>query len=336
MNVNIVFMNQLTATSDNRKEKYARLWIGEEENLWQLGWSSSLSDEEQVEIWYEGESWNEMMHIYRFQLAMKMSEGYRPIIEGVFHETEDTTQKSHHTQKLQCYSELYGREELYQALCVWRRKKATAERKAPYFIASNRLLRMISTYVPHNLEELRELPGVGESKAAEYGQDILELTTKETREHGFPLDWVFTVLKEEEYESWNYRQKKAKYKQELEKFNLKKLVLTGIEEGQSLDEISTLSKLGRRELVEFLEELEKNGYDTELLVAKELLWMTDDEQERIWNAYDELGTSFLKPILHRVYGEDPAGAGSLDALYEKLRLVRIRYRRQTESSRQVG
>ena len=332
----IVFMNQLSVTSEHSGAKYAQLWIGEEEDLWQLGWSSMSTDEEQVDIWYEGGSWNEMMHIYRFQLAIKMSEGYRPLIEGVFHESEEAKQRNHHTQKLQCYSELYGREELYQALCAWRRKKASTERKAPYFIASNRLLRMISAFVPHTLEELRELPGVGENKMAEYGQDLLEMTTKETREHGFPLDWVAAVLTEEEYETWNYRQKEQKYKQELDKFNLKKSVLTGIANGQSLDDISILSGLGRRELVDFLEELEKSGYDTEMLIAKELTWMTDDEQELIWNAYDELGTSFLKPILHRVYGEDPAGAGPLDQLYERLRMVRIRYRRQTESSKQVG
>ncbi|WP_454190268.1 HRDC domain-containing protein [Paenibacillus sp. Marseille-Q7038] len=332
----IVFMNQLSVTSEQNGAKYAQLWIGEEEDLWQLGWSSMNMDEEQGDIWYEGDSWNEMMHIYRFQLAIKMSEGYRPLIEGIFHETEEAKQRNQHTQKLQCYSELYGREELYQALCVWRRQKASAERKAPYFIASNRLLRMISTYVPHTLEELRELPGVGENKLAEYGQELLEITTQETREHGFPLHWVATVLTEEEYESWNYRQKEQKYKQELEKFNLKKSVLTAIASGQSLDDISAITGLNRRELVDFLEELEKSGYDTEMLIAKELTWMTDDEQELIWNAYDELGTSFLKPILLRVYGEDPAGAGPLDQLYERLRMVRIRYRRQTETSKQVG
>ncbi|MEF3352050.1 HRDC domain-containing protein [Paenibacillus sp. GYB006] len=334
--MNIVFMNQLSVTSEQSGAKYAQLWIGEEEDLWQLGWSSMNSGEELVDIWYEGGSWNEMMHIYRFQLAIKMSEGYRPLIEGIFHETEEVKQRNQHTQKLQCYSELYSREELYQALCIWRRKKASTERKAPYFIASNRLLRMISTFVPHTLEELRELPGVGENKLAEYGQELLEITTKETREHGFPLNWVVTELTEEEYESWNYRQKEQKYKQELEKFNLKKSVLTGIADGQSLDDLSASTGLNRRELVDFLEELEKSGYDTEMLIAKELTWMTDDEQELIWNAYDELGTSFLKPILHRVYGEDPAGAGPLDQLYERLRMVRIRYRRQTETSKQVG
>lgn len=332
----IVFMNQLSVSSEQSGAKYAQLWIGEEEDLWQLGWSSMNMGEEEIDIWYEGGSWNELMHIYRFQLAIKMSEGYRPLIEGIFHESDDVKQRNQHTQKLQCYSELYGREELYQALCMWRRKKASTERKAPYFIASNRLLRMISTFVPHTLEELREIPGVGENKMAEYGQELLEMTTKETREYSFPLDWVATVLTEEEYESWNYRQKEQKYKQELEKFNLKKSVLTGIANGQSLDDISSETGLGRRELVDFLEELEKSGYETEILIAKELTWMTDDEQELIWNAYDELGTSFLKPILHRVYGEDPAGAGPLDQLYERLRMVRIRYRRQTESSRQVG
>ncbi|MFD1135741.1 HRDC domain-containing protein [Paenibacillus urinalis] len=332
----IVFMNQLSNTAPGAEVTYAQLWIGEEAGRWKLGWNKNSLEEEVSDIWYEGTSWNEMMHIYRLQLAIKMSEGYRPLIEGVFHEAGDTRTRSQGATKLQCYSELYGREELYQELCVWRRRKAQTERKAPYFIASNRLLRMISAYVPHTLEELRELPGVGDNKAAEYGEEILAITANEAREHAFPLDWVHEALNEEEYESWVFKQKEQKYKQELERFTLKKTVLSGIASNLSLDEISTSSGLTRRELVDFLEELEKGGYDTEALIAKELVWMTDEEQEQIWNAYDELGTGFLKPVLQRVYGEDPSSVGPLDQLYERLRMVRIRFRRQTEADRQVG
>ncbi|MCM3783300.1 HRDC domain-containing protein [Neobacillus mesonae] len=332
----IVFMNQLSNTVHGVEESYAQLWIGEDEGVWQLGWNRSSLEEDVSDIWYEGTSWNEMMHIYRLQLAMKMSEGYRPLIEGIFHQTEESKTRNQGTAKLQCYSELYGREELYQELCAWRRRRAQTERKAPYFIASNRLLRMISTYVPHTLDELRELPGVGENKASEYGGEILLMTSKETREHSFPLDWVNDALTDEQYESWVFKQKEHKYKQELERFTLKKTVLSGIAVGQSLDEISTGSGLSRRELVDFLEELEKGGYDTEALIAKELIWVTDEEHELIWNAYDELGTSFLKPVLHRVYGEDPARIAPIDQLYERLRMVRIRFKRQLEADRQVG
>ena len=53
--------------------------------------------------------------------------------------------------------------------------KAASDRKAPYFVATNRLLRLISAFVPHTMDELMQLPGVGESKAAEYGLEWLEM-----------------------------------------------------------------------------------------------------------------------------------------------------------------
>ncbi|MNP44856.1 hypothetical protein D3C76_1387340 [compost metagenome] len=54
-----------------------------------------------------------------------------------------------------------------------------------------------------------------------------------------------------------------------------------------------------------------------------------EEQEKVWNAYEELGDSFLKPILQKVYHKKAVEGKDLDTLYERLRLIRILFRRGT-------
>lgn len=327
----VVFMNTLT-----KGEGQAQLWIGEEEGAWHLGWREfEMNGETNDFTWYEGASWNEMIYVYRHQLAEKLGEGYRPFIEGIFHE-EDRSGRSTIMQKLLCYSELNPREELYAELSTWRRKKAASERKAPYIIASNRVLRMISSFVPQNVQELLQLPGVGETKATEYGPEILEITGKHERVHAFPLTWVEEALSEDAYLAWTFKQREEKYKQQLEQYRLSRRLLQGIADGKNLVQLEQECGRGRKELLEVLEALEKEGYNVDQLITLELQDMPEEEQLAVWDCYTELGDSFLKPVLQRVYGQDHAAIDDLDQAYERLRMIRIRYRRSQEKEKHAG
>ncbi|AJS59665.1 HRDC domain-containing protein [Paenibacillus sp. IHBB 10380] len=335
----IVFMNRLVKELGSDEVLAAQVWIGEEEGIWHLGWRDLLiGDETNDSIWYEGISWNEMLCIYRHGLAMKLVEGYRPLIEGVFHEDEELRGKGSTVQKLYCYSELHLREELYVQLSSWRRKRAGTEHKAPYFIASNKVLRLISTFIPHNVEELLQLPGVGVNKVEEYGTDILEITSLVERRHRFPLDWVYTSLSEEVYTAWVFKQKEQKYKDELDKYRMHHKLLQGISEKKNLDQLRQECNVKRKELIEALEELEKAGYSTETLIEIELQGMNHEEQVAVWSAFEELGDTFLKPVLQRVYGTDKESVkiGSTELLYERIRMIRIRFRRMLDSRRNVS
>ncbi|MNJ02401.1 hypothetical protein D3C73_1623500 [compost metagenome] len=44
-----------------------------------------------------------------------------------------------------------------------------------------------------------------------------------------------------------------------------------------------------------------------------------------------MGDTFLKPVLFKAYGEGFSPAEGLDVYYERLRLIRIRYRRGQSS-----
>lgn len=328
----IVFMNRLSRMSGVEQEIFAQLWIGEEEGIWHLGWRDFADGRETDDsIWYEGGSWNEMLCVYRHELAMKMGDGYRPLIDGVFHEDENLNSRNQEQLKLQYYSEQHGNEAVYEELCAWRRGKASSERKAPYILASNRLLRMLSAFLPRTPEELLQIPGVGEGKASQYGTDWLNITSAALREHQFPLSWVNETVEEEAFASWLYKQKEMKYKKQLERLRLRRILLQGIENGLGMEQLKAAGGVSRREVLEAVEELEKEGYSVEKLIEGELKEISQDELNNIWTAYELLGDSFLKPVLYKAYGEAFAPDEGLDLYYERLRLIRIRFRREREA-----
>ncbi|MNP57990.1 hypothetical protein D3C76_1528640 [compost metagenome] len=95
----------------------------------------------------------------------------------------------------------------------------------------------------------------------------------------------------------------------------------------NIEKICTRAGIERREAIELLEQLEKEGYNTDALIQIELKDVPREEQEKIWKAYEELGDSFLKPILQKVYHKKAVEGADMDMLYERLRLIRISYRR---------
>ncbi|OWA34672.1 helicase [Saccharibacillus sp. O16] len=335
----VVFLNRMEIERETEVGA-AQVWIEEEDGNWISGWTE-LDDVESAsrEIWYEGMVWNEMLAVYRHQLAAKLAEGYRPVIRDTFQEFLESGQRGRYTQKLVCYSELNTDDELYKRLAAWRRAKATEEHRAPYLIATNRALRLISTFLPQTLDELRELPGIGESTIQRYGEGMILHTAELERAHSFPLDWVERRLDEEAFEAWTYKNKERKFKREAERVRANRLLLQAskgtVGEAASLTQISQESGLERRELIEMMESLEKNGYNLDAIIAHELRLMPETQQLAVRQAYRDMGDSFLKPVLKKVYGEDLPGDSGLDILYEQLRLVRIRFRRESELLEQV-
>ncbi|MNC15074.1 HRDC domain protein [compost metagenome] len=186
---------------------------------------------------------------------------------------------------------------------------------------------MLSAFLPRTLEELLQIPGVGEGKASQYGEDWLSITSAAERDHSFPLGWVHEAVDQEHFVSWQYKQKELKYKKQLERLRLRRVLLQGIEDGLGLEQLKAQSGVSRREVLEAVEELEKDGYTVEKLIALELAVVSSSEQANVWTAYELMGDTFLKPVLYKAYGEAFAPAEGLDVYYERLRLIRIRYRR---------
>ncbi len=64
---------------------------------------------------------------------------------------------------------------LIAALKSWRLEKAHELNVPAFYILSNKVLDNIAAYLPHNQEELLEVPGIGPAKAEGYGAAILKI-----------------------------------------------------------------------------------------------------------------------------------------------------------------
>ncbi|MHA6485250.1 HRDC domain-containing protein [Paenibacillus sp. strain BS8-2] len=324
----IVFMNTFEKHVGGEGIQTARLFIGEDQGKWSVEWREEEDEGELSSVWFEGTSWEEMMLAFRHGVAKEMGAGFIPIIGGMLENSRQSFGGS--LTMLHCYGELFADQELFQALREWRRKAASGEKKSAYLVANNRMLWMISAFVPQTEEELSQIPGWGKGKQAAYGADVLSITTNAERTTTFPLDWVEDRLDPEVYTAWQYKQKENKYKLEMERQQEKKKIWTVLEQGGKLVQLEEALKLSRRELLIRIEMLQAEGYDVEAFVDRELSEVPESEQQLIWEAMTAQGDRYLKPVLEQVYGQAEEGKAGrqVEQLYERLRLMRIRYRRQ--------
>ncbi|MDF2716822.1 MAG: aldolase, partial [Paenibacillus sp.] len=225
------------------------------------------------------------------------------------------------------YGEQHADAQLYETLRRWRNGQAANEGKSPFILASNRLIKLISAFVPQTMEELLQIPGFGEHKAELYGADVLALTSSLARQTAFPLDWVEEAVDGDTAEQWFRERQEQRRKGESAKQELKRKLLEAVAGGSGLNEMEPLFSLSRRELMTRIEELDKEGYELEPLIAAELETVPQPLVDKAWSEFGALGDRFLRPVLKRLYDEKTLDEESLSRAYEWLRLLRIRYRR---------
>ncbi|MCR2802535.1 HRDC domain-containing protein [Paenibacillus soyae] len=322
----IVFLNTFERQTEEGANVSAQLTISEEQGVWGVDWLEEKEGSE-TERWFEGVSWEEMMTAFRYGIARMMGQGFAPIVDGML---ESERGPGSYLTMLQCYGEMHANDELFQLLKDWRRKTAASEKKSAYLVATNRMLWMISAFVPQSGEELSQIPGWGKAKQEAYGEAVLHITAGAERATGFPLDWVPGALDAEQYTAWLYKQKENKYKGMMDRQQEKKQILHILQQAGGLDQLQKELKLSRRELLLRIEQLEQEGYDIDPLLDRELSLVEEGERELIWQALSTFGDRYLKPVLAQVYGEDPQAHAErpVEQLYERLRLMRMSYRRK--------
>ncbi|BBI32213.1 hypothetical protein KCTCHS21_16120 [Cohnella abietis] len=328
----VVFLNQFERIRGQTEER-AQVFIGELQGIWSAGWRSIQLEASSVEdVWYEGMSWEELLAAFRHGVASKMREGFRPLLDGMLEEIPFWERRPALPMLLQCYADLQNVEETATGLRVWRRAKSVEEKKSAYLIATNRELQLLAVYIPQTLEELGQIPGFGKVKTERYGNDLIEILKGKERTHTFPLEeWVSKEIGEEQLSSWMFQQKEEKYGKALATVQEKRTLLLGIREGRTLGELEGELNCPRRKLMERIERLDEEGYDVLPVVEKELLELTPEESLQIETAIQQLGDRYLKPLQRKVYGEIESNEQEVERQYEKLRMVRIRYRRLSKA-----
>lgn len=330
--VQIVFLNRLERL-DGKEEVRGQVFIGEHQGTWTAGWRNGDSRAEaEDEIWYEGISWEELLAAFRHGAAVKMRMGFRPLIDGLLDapmwEREPSLQ-----MQVQCYAELQEENpDLANALKQWRRAKASEEKRSAYLVATNRELHMLAVYAPRTPAELAQIPGFGKTKTEKYGSELIELLNDVPREHSFPLDWVARAVDADRFAEWMFKIKEEKYGRALSSVRDKRSLLAAIREGKTLAEIEAAVQCDRRTLVERIERLDEEGYDVLPVVDLELSSVPSEEWTQASEAMVQLGDRYLKPLLRKIYGEPENGQPETERQYEKLRIMRIRFRRERQSA----
>ena len=240
--MNIVFLNTLEKEAGDHRVTSAQVSIGEEQGIWNVFWNEpDTAGKIQQDQWYQGMSWDEMLSAFRQGLRDKVRSGFRPLVNTDLESAQGLSGKARMTQMLTYYCEENPSEEVYETLRAWRREQAAREGKAPYILATNRVLRMISVFLPQSKEELQQIPGFGEQKTAMYAADVLNLTAEYTRSNGFPLDWVAKSVDTVKFEAWLLAQKEQKLRTELDREVSKRKLLEIVAGGGSLADLQAVS-----------------------------------------------------------------------------------------------
>jgi len=328
--MNLLFMNTLERKGEDERVLTAQVCIGEAKGVWSAIWSGTAEDGHVAqETWYEGQHWEELLNAFRARLSDKLKAGYVPLVststweEGV----RGLGEKGRRNAILQCYAESHADADALALLRKWRRDTAAKLAKAPYLLATNRMLDMLAAYLPQTPEELKQIPGFGDGKAAQFGEGIFECTKQVERMSSFPLDWVYREVKEEALQRWLIEREERRTRLERERSGKKRQLLEAIWQGAALDQIAADLPLTRREAVLMAEELDAEGYDVTPLVEGELEKVGGDEKEKALQQFAEQGDRYLKPVFERVYPADVRKAIDADRTYQWLRLLRLQYRK---------
>lgn len=323
----LIFLSTMERNVAEGRAETAQVSITEHQGAWRVLWNGAGPDgRPEQSTWYEGIVWKDMLQAYREGLRVKRSEGFFPLVDAPASSTE--AGKGRDLLMLQYYGEKHHSEELFEELRKWRRQTASKEGKSAYYVATNRMLYMVAAFLPRTEEELKLIPGFGERKAVSYGKDLLEITGKEQRCAGFPLDWVYAEVDEADFGSWVQEQQRTREQLEQQRDFQRRKVLEGAAAGLSLAELEIAAGIRRRELVRLIEELDRGGYDMEPVLNVELAELGDSRLEASMELFAKHGTRFLKPVLLSLYTEEELKERDLNAIYEKLKLQRIRYNRE--------
>jgi len=184
---------------------------------------------------------------------------------------------------------------LFEALKVLRREKAEEKGLPPFIIFSDATLRNLARFRPTTPDNLLNVPGIGEKKLAEYGEDFLAAIADYCREHR-----LLTDVGEEAAST--LRPRKPKFEQrerdsgQISNSAAKNKAMQLFAEGKQVEEVAEAVGRARATVGEYLVEYVENEG-----ICDPSHWIPPTLFTRICNACVKHGMEKLKP-LHQELG----------------------------------
>lgn len=169
---------------------------------------------------------------------------------------------------------------LFDVLRQLRKDIAGKEKVPPYLIFSDQALRDMCLKIPKTIEDFLEVKGVGAQKADRYGEPFIEAIHAFLAEHKYEPQ---TVVKEMETHSPS-KAKKASAHSHIDTYELYK-------QNKTIKEMAEERGLSEQTIEKHLFRCAEEGMPIEWEY-----FFTNEEEEQILAAINEVGNEFLKPI----------------------------------------
>lgn len=141
----------------------------------------------------------------------------------------------------------YCHTEALSALRDWRDEQAILENVRANQVLSNRHLRSLATFLPQNEEELKNCPGIGETKQRRYGKALLKICSLYERRFSAPLPGILPKYKYKDGEEERFLPYQGERIPTTNAGQLREKVLQIGETGDNVDELKLLAKVDDRE-----------------------------------------------------------------------------------------
>jgi len=168
----------------------------------------------------------------------------------------------------------------------------------PFVIFQDNSLEEMAIQYPINMDELKNIVGVGAGKAQKYGQPFIDLIKKYVEENEIERPQDFVV------------------KSVVNKSSLKVYIIQSIDRRMSFDDICRAKGLEFEELLDELESIVYSGTKINLGYAVEQL-VEEDKLEEIYEYFKTAETDNIENAIRSL--EDP------DITDEEIRLVRLKF-----------
>lgn len=186
---------------------------------------------------------------------------------------------------------------LYKMLKELTRKEAQRKGVPPYAVFQENSLNEMATHYPTSLDELKNIPGIGEGKAMKFGKPFIELISKYVQDNDIEKDNDLVI------------------KSVVNKSGLKVYIIQSTDRKIPLDDLAKAKNLSLSELLDEIDIIVNSG--TKINIDYYLKDVMDEDQiDEIYEYFMESESSSIDDAMEEFSGEFSE---------DELRMVRIKF-----------